>query len=585
EAQLIARLEHLHIVPLYDFWRDPTGAYLVMRWMRGGSLARALEPGPFDLPAAVRMLDQVASGLAAAHNHRIVHRDVKPSNILFDEDGNAYLSDFGVAKDLAVPGGVAAAREGFTATLDYISPEQARGEEITPRTDIYSLGVTLYETLTAEHPFPGLTSVDRLYKHLNEPIPPLNSISAELRDAVNDVVQKATAKDPKERYGGALEMAAAFRAAAQLGDEGDTFRQEETLTPRENEILLQIVAGRTNKQIARELFVEVPTVKWHITQLYRKLGVRSRMQAVARARQLDLVGVDGDEQRSETGRPGSISVSLSEPVNPYKGLRPYEAADSRDFFGREPVVEKLLERLNENDPLARFLAVVGPSGSGKSSLLGAGLVPAIWGGRLPGSERWFVVELTPGARPIDELEVALTRIAADQAVNLHEHLNRDEAGLVRAAGLILPNDGSDLCLVIDQFEELFTLTEDADLRRKYLDLLITAVRDPASRIRIVLALRADFYDRPLEFPEFGALLESRMETLLPLSAADLERVILQPAGQVGMTFEPGLASQIIQEMLYQPGALPLLQYALTELFDRRDGRLLTRKAYDDIGGA
>src|SRR5215813_13748502 len=100
EAQLIARLEHPFIVPLYDYWRDPDGAYLVMRWLRNGSLQAALRDCPFDLPSAARLLDQIAAALTTAHRNQVIHRDLKPANILLDEDGNAYLADFGIAKDL-----------------------------------------------------------------------------------------------------------------------------------------------------------------------------------------------------------------------------------------------------------------------------------------------------------------------------------------------------------------------------------------------------------------------------------------------------------------------------------------------------
>ena len=105
EAQLVARLEHLHIVPLYDFWRDPNGAYLVMRWLRGGSLKEAIQEGSYNLASSVKLVDQLSTGLATAHRKDIVHRDLKPSNILLDEEGNAYLSDFGIARDLGQPAG------------------------------------------------------------------------------------------------------------------------------------------------------------------------------------------------------------------------------------------------------------------------------------------------------------------------------------------------------------------------------------------------------------------------------------------------------------------------------------------------
>ncbi len=100
EAQTIARLEHMNITPLYDYWRDPEGAYLVMRYLRGGSLLTALRDDPYDLESAARLLDQVASALAVAHRNHIIHRDIKPANILLDEDGNGYVADFGLAKDL-----------------------------------------------------------------------------------------------------------------------------------------------------------------------------------------------------------------------------------------------------------------------------------------------------------------------------------------------------------------------------------------------------------------------------------------------------------------------------------------------------
>jgi serine/threonine protein kinase len=146
EAQLIARLEHLHIVPLYDFWRDPDGAYIVMRWLRGGNLGQALADGPFNLELAGVLLDQLAAALAAAHEQQVVHCDVKPSNILLDEEGNAYLADFGIATDLR--DGNKRIEDGEIAgSLNYMSPEQLRGQGATPQSDIYSLGITLFEAL------------------------------------------------------------------------------------------------------------------------------------------------------------------------------------------------------------------------------------------------------------------------------------------------------------------------------------------------------------------------------------------------------------------------------------------------------
>lgn len=579
EAQLIARLEHLHIVPLYDYWRDPDGAYLVMRWLKGGSLADALTTGAFDLESAVLLLNQIASALDAAHRASVIHRDLKPSNILLDEDGNAYLADFGIAKDLRNPVGNQTNIDAIVGTLDYISPEQARSETVTACTDIYCLGVVLYETLTGCHPFPNLSPVERLYKHLNEPLPLIDSLDAAIQGSINEVIQKATAKNPQHRYQDVLEMAAAFQEAAALHTK--SIDPVEILTPREQEILHLIIKGLSNKEIAHQLTFTLSTVKWYVTQIYKKLHVRSRVQAIVRARELNLIP---SSLFPDLTLPDGLTVIATEsfqPANPYKGLRAFKPADHDDFFGQEKLIAKLISRLDEKD--ARFLAVVGPSGSGKSSVVKAGLIPALWRGDLAGSEHWFVADMLPGSRPLDELEIALMRVAANQASNLTEQLSRDKYGLLRVAQLILPDNDSELLVVIDQFEEVFTLVEDEAARVHFLELLYTAATNSRSRVRVVITLRADFYDRPLNYPEFGELMRTRMETLLPLSAEGLERAIACPAERVGVTFESGLVTTMIQDINYQPGALPLLQYALTELFEQRQGRLLTHEAYQAIG--
>ncbi|MBE2198745.1 MAG: protein kinase [Anaerolinea sp.] len=581
EAQLVARLEHLHIVPLYDYWREPEGAYLVMRWLRGGSLKDALANGPYTLDAAALLLDQLASGLATAHAAGVIHRDLKPSNILLDEEGNAYLADFGIAKQLTDAGGQATIAGAVVGSPDYLSPEQARSQPVTPKTDIYSLGVTLYELLTGHHPFPNLTGVERIFKHLNDPLPPIESLDPLVAESVNEVIQRATMKNPKYRFGDVLEMAAAFRHAARLEEQGRAALVE-ALTLREQEILQLIIQGKANREIAAALFIELSTVKWYIRQIYTKLGVHNRRQAILRARELDLLVADEEEIVVVEGGK-TANWLLPAPANPYKGLRPFASADARSYFGRETLIRRVLARLNAA-AANRFLAIVGPSGSGKSSLMHAGLIPALVRGEVAGSERWFIAQMTPGKRPLDELEVSLIRIAAYQVGNLQEQLMRDTNGLLRAADIILPRDNSELVLVVDQFEELFTLTTDEAARRHFLDIVATAVTDSRSRIRVMIALRADYYDRPLFYPLFGDLVRRHMETILPLSAEELEQAIALPAEQVGVACEAGLTATIIDDVLYQPGGLPLLQYALTELFEQRQDRTLTRQAYLAIGG-
>src|SRR4051794_31573839 len=262
--------------------------------------------------------------------------------------------------------------------------------------------------------------------------------------------------------------------------------------------------------------------------------------------------------------------------NPYKGLRAFEESDAADFFGRKALVDDLVAQIRDT----RFLAVVGPSGSGKSSVVRAGLVPALRAGALPGSDRWQVIEMFPGAYPLEELEAALLRVAKNPPASLLEQLESDDdRGLIRAVNRILPADGRELLLVIDQLEEVFTLVPDEERRMRFLAVVERAATESQGRLRVVTTLRADFYDRPLLYSGFAELLRDYVEALVPLSPDEFEQVIIGPAKRADVSLEPGLLAEMVADITKEPGALPLLQYALTELYERREGPVLTRRAY------
>ena len=166
---------------------------------------------------------------------------------------------------------------------------------------------------------------------------------------------------------------------------------------------------------------------------------------------------------------------------------------------------------------------------------------------------------------------------------LLEILESGPRGLLHAVDRVVPKD-SEIVLIVDQFEEAFTLTEDEAERSLLLESLRVAAADPTSRVRIVLTLRADFYDRPLIYPRFGELMGRNTEVVTPLAPDELERAVVRPASSVGQTVEPALVAQVASDVAEQPGALPLVQYALTELFDRRQEGRLTLEAYREIGG-
>jgi len=148
-----------------------------MRYLRGGSVREALESGPCELQATSELLDQIASAFDFAHRHGVIHRDIKPGNILRDDDGYAYLADFGIAKDLVQTNDRQTAANAVVGSADYISPEQARSEPGTARADNYSLGVTLFEMITGEHPFKNASAVERLYNHINNSLPKINNLA------------------------------------------------------------------------------------------------------------------------------------------------------------------------------------------------------------------------------------------------------------------------------------------------------------------------------------------------------------------------------------------------------------------------
>ena len=269
--------------------------------------------------------------------------------------------------------------------------------------------------------------------------------------------------------------------------------------------------------------------------------------------------------------------------NPYKGLRPFDEQDSPDFFGREALVARLVERLGQVARAGRFLAVVGPSGSGKSSAVRAGLIPALRAGALAGSEGWRIAVMQPGSRPIRELAAALGSLVEVAPEGLAERLDRD-GDLAGAVASVLPDGVAHLVLLIDQLEELWSLADDGVERTRFVAGLVAALSVRDSRLLVVATLRADFLDRPLVAPGLGELVRAGVELVTPLSRDELERAIVRPAEAVGVQLEPGLAAEVLADVARQPGELPLLQYALTELFEASDRGRLTRQGYAAVGG-
>ena len=216
EAQTIASLEHPAIVPVYDFGEENDQPFIVMRLMTGGSLVDRLRRGPLPLSEAARILSILAPALDEAHTHGVIHRDLKPGNILFDGRDQPYLSDFGIAK--LTETSVAFTATGIIGTPAYMSPEQARGDrDIDGRSDLYALGAILFEALTGQMPYHADTPMGLAVKHITEPVPRILAANPKLPGSTERVIARAMAKDRADRYPTATAMSAQLQTVASGG--------------------------------------------------------------------------------------------------------------------------------------------------------------------------------------------------------------------------------------------------------------------------------------------------------------------------------------------------------------------------------
>ncbi|MFC1959620.1 protein kinase [Chloroflexota bacterium] len=213
EARIIARLDHPNIVPIYDFSDYDSNPYLVMKYVEGETLDQVLKRSTLPLAEILRIMTAIAEALAYAHSQGVLHRDVKPSNIIIDQNGLPYLTDFGLAR-LAKRGESTLSQGTMIGTPHYISPEQALGQsELDLRTDVYSMGVVLYELVVGRVPFAGDTPFSIVHDHIYSPLPAPSQINAEIPPAVEAVLVRALAKEPAARYQSATELMVAFREA------------------------------------------------------------------------------------------------------------------------------------------------------------------------------------------------------------------------------------------------------------------------------------------------------------------------------------------------------------------------------------
>jgi serine/threonine protein kinase len=256
EAKTIAMLEHPAIVPVYDFGEEDGQPYFVMRYMTGGALTDRMKNGAITIQEAAHLYERLAPALDEAHTKGIIHRDLKPGNILFDQYGEPYISDFGIAK-------IAAAQQtnvtgsAIIGTPAYMSPEQAQGESIDGRSDIYALGVILFELLTGQQPYHGDTPMSVVVKHITDPIPHILDVMPDLPPDIETIIDKALAKDRELRYPTVKALSTALNTVAQ-GDYLELESSDKTLVSSSKAATPKPPAGAPRTMMAKREQVPTP---------------------------------------------------------------------------------------------------------------------------------------------------------------------------------------------------------------------------------------------------------------------------------------------------------------------------------------
>lgn len=527
EGETLRRLNHPNIVKLLAAAKQDGRHYLVMEYVAGGSLRDVLmQNGLLPIRRILEIALDLADALTRAHRLGIIHRDLKPANVLLTPDGTPRLTDFGTAR---LTDSLQATQAGLRfGTLNYLSPEGCDGQTLDERADIWAFGVMLFEMLSGKQPFRGETVTATISAITTQPTPDLTPYRSDIPPALADLVYRMLVKERAQR---------------------------------------------------------IPSVR--------------------------LVGAELEAIMAD--RPMAPSTPLPipagpPPANPYRGLFAFLEDDAPYFFGRESFTRSLVEAVQQRG----LVAVIGPSGSGKSSVVFAGLIAHLCrmnedSNRLNDDSSLFIIEdFRPGSDPFQSLAATLLPLLepkmtiTDQLVEarrLTERLSRADLPLVDVVDQILQKADEagensmlspHLVLVIDQFEELYTLCPDPETRYNFMDALFEIIDLQQYRSRptftLVFTLRADFLEQALAHRPFADMIQHHDFKLGPMTREELALAIERPAEMQDIAFESGLVERILDDVGEEPGNLPLLEFALTALWDRQTKRQLTHAGYEAVNG-
>jgi len=579
EAQAAATLNHPGIAVTYDVDQDDTDPFIVMEYVEGETLASKLGKEPLGIAAALDITIQAADALKAAHARGLIHCDVKSSNIMITPGGHVKVLDFGLAR-LSHPS-QDSPHTGhhppmIAGTAAYMSPEQIRGSTLDERTDIFSLGVVLYEMVAGRRPFEGCSPTALMGSILDSEPLPLGSFRSEVPLDLQSIVSKALAKNRDERYTTVEQMLLELRnlrtrlatacetpSSAPISPPAVQAASDWVLPPPEDAAPWVRMVRRYRRWVPVVGGLALLTALSDILLLHPQ-GAEWLRPALVLTLAAACVAYPLVQKRK-----GSPPLSLLPKGAAFRGLLPFHEADREHFYGRDIDAAALFGLVTHSD--FRFGVLFGDSGCGKTSLLRAGLVPRLW------DEGYVPIYCRPHKDALAAiLEECRTRTRIEPAVGESplDYLRRITREL-----------GAQLIIICDQFEEFFVHFKTRQEREPLMGFIAECYKATGVPVKILLSIRSDFlYLIATEFadrvPE--PLMSSRLYHLQNFDEKQAEEIIEKCAHQAHLPFEAGLSRRLALDLALDGAVLPSELQIVGEQLQRR--RIFTLHDYDRAGG-